>query len=98
MPTEATLNVRFPNELGDLKRRGDAVLAKAGISTSQAIRGLYRHLDETQSIPSWLQTADDVYEKRRKAMRKLVSIAPIEDELGDVRTTLKKERFSRLEF
>ena len=36
--------------------------------------------------------------KRRKAMRELVSIAPIEDELGDVRTTLKKERFSRLEF
>ena len=98
MPTEATLNVRFPNELGDRKRRGDAVLAKAGISTSQAIRGLYRHLDETQSIPSWLQTADDVYEKRRKAMRKLVGIAPIEDELDDVRTTLKEERLSRLEF
>lgn len=31
-------------------------------------------------------------------MRELVSIAPIEDELGDVRTTLKEERLSRLEF
>ena len=37
---DATLNVRFPGKLKDLKRRGDAVLAREGISTSEAVRGL----------------------------------------------------------
>lgn len=96
MTSDATLNVRFPGELREVKKRGDAVLARAHISTSQAVRGLYRHLDETQQVPEWLTSEKDVYEKRRAAMRALVGTAPLGT--NESVRTLKEERLSRLEF
>lgn len=96
MGNEVTLNVRFPGEMRDLKARGDAVLARAGVSTSQAIRRLYQYLDETQTVPSWLVEDNDVYEQRRTAMREFVGIAPLEPEITPEK--LKAERLSRLDF
>lgn len=96
MGNEVTLNVRFPGEMRDLKARGDAVLARAGVSTSQAIRRLYQHLDETQTVPSWLAKDEDIFEQRRIAMREFVGIAPLEKDTTP--EDLKAERLSRLEF
>lgn len=96
MAAEVTLNVRFPGEMRELKARGDAVLARAGISTSQAIRRLYRYLDETQAVPTWLADEEDTFEKRRAAMREFVGIAPLEADATV--ESLKAERLSRREF
>lgn len=94
MSQSSTLNVRFPGELSDLKRRGDNVLSQAGISTTQAIRGLYQHLDETQQVPTWLLKNDNTGQRRRELMRQLVGIAPLEVE--ETLDDLKCERLSRI--
>lgn len=94
---DATLNVRFPGKLKDLKRRGDAVLAREGISTSEAVRGLYRHLDATQKAPAWLKApSEDVYERRRAAMRSIAGTVDVPADF-DARM-IKEERLSRLDF
>lgn len=45
------LNTRVP---ADLKRGGDAVFARAGLSTSDVVRGVWLYAVETQSVPSFL--------------------------------------------
>lgn len=95
MLADATLNVRLNK---DLKQRGDAVLAREGISTTRAVRMLYQYLDQNQEVPAWIKENDteDTYELRRKNMRELVGIArgPENCDVDD----LKRERLSRLEF
>lgn len=96
MENEVILNVRFPDEMRDLKARGDAVLARAGISPSQAILRLYQYLDETQTVPSCLTEEKDIFGQRRKAMREFVGIAPLEE--NGTFETLKAERLSRSKY
>ena len=96
MGNESTLNVRFPGELRELKKRGDMVLAREGISTSQAVRQLYKHLDETQRVPEWMHSNQDIYEQRRQKIHSLVGVVDIDPDF-DART-IKDERLSRLEF
>ena len=94
MGAEATLNVRMPQ---DLKERGEHVLAREGVSTSKAVRGLYRHLDELQRVPDWLREGEtDAYEKRRKGIRNLVGIVSLPDDLD--MSEVRAERLSRIEF
>lgn len=45
------LNTRVP---ADLKRGGDAVFARAGLSPSDVVRGVWRYAVETQSVPEFL--------------------------------------------
>ncbi len=45
------LNTRVP---ADLKRGGDAVFARAGLSASDVVRGVWRYAVETQSVPEFL--------------------------------------------
>ena len=89
------LNVRLPR---DLKERGDSVFARAGIPVSRAVRLLYRQIDELQDIPAWLREAEggDVYEARRRGMRRLVGIASLPDDF-DVKS-IKAERLAHVEF
>lgn len=95
MLADATLNVRLNR---DLKQRGDAVLAREGVSTSSAVRKLYQYLDQCQELPSWMrgEGEKDKYEERRQGMRSLVGIVslPAGFDAGD----LKRERLSRYEF
>lgn len=96
MAGEATLNVRFPGEARETKRRGDEVLARAGISASQAVRSLYRYLDESQDVPAWMASqAPDRYEQRRAAMRSLVGVIDVPEDFDarDVRAV----RLARVE-
>ena len=96
MTRSSTLNVRFPGELSNLKERGDNVLSRAGVSTTQAIRRLYQHLDETQEVPSWMLEPADKSAQRRDLMRQLVGVAPLEE--GATLDSLKRERLSRFTF
>ncbi len=95
MLADATLNIRLNK---DLKQRGDAVLAREGISTTHAVRMLYQYLAQNQEVPAWVKGSDTeaVYELRRKRMRELVGIAcmPENYDVDD----LKRERLSRHEF
>ncbi len=45
------LNTRVP---ADLKRGGDAVFSRAGLSPSDVVRGVWRYAVETQSVPDFL--------------------------------------------
>lgn len=47
----AQLNTRVP---ADLKRGGDVVFARSGLSPSDVVRGVWRYAVETQSAPSFL--------------------------------------------
>lgn len=95
MLADATLNARLNR---DLKLRGDAVLAREGVSASSAVRKLYQYLDQHQGLPSWMrdENAKDRYERRRQGMRSLAGIAslPADFDVED----LKRERLSRCEF
>ena len=46
---QATINVRMN---AALKERGDGVLREHGLSTSQAIRALWRQLAQTREVPA----------------------------------------------
>ena len=88
------LNVRMDK---DLKAQGERVLAKQGVSATEAIRGLYRFMEQTEEVPDFCKTESEALspEARRQKMRRMVGIAkmaPDED-----LSTLKQERLSRLE-
>ncbi len=92
MAATATLNVRMPE---DLKRNGDMVLSRAGVSVSDAVRGLYRFLESEQDVPAWVlcERREDAFGERRRLLREIAGIAPLPDgfSLDDV----KRERLAR---
>lgn len=49
---QAQLNIRLDEEL---KRRGDAVLAREGLAAAQAIRSLWSYMAENQRTPAELR-------------------------------------------
>lgn len=95
MAADATLNARLDR---NLKMRGDAVLAREGVSVSSAMRKLYQYLDQHQTLPSWMrdERENDAYERRREGMRSLVGIVPLPKDFDA--KDLKRERLSRYEF
>lgn len=95
MAIDATLNARIDR---DLKRRGDVVLAREGVSVSEAVRRLYQYVDQWQALPSWMlnDSGADVYEQRRESIRSLVGIVCLPEDF-DVKD-LKRERLARQEF
>lgn len=48
----AQLNVRLPAEV---KRSGDATLARCGVSATDAVRALWRYLGEHEELPSFMR-------------------------------------------
>lgn len=87
------LNVRLDK---GLKLEGDRVMAKQGVSATQAIRGLYRFMEENQDVPDFCKAGSDSSgpDERRRAMRRLVGIAKLKP--GEDLNTLRNERLSRL--
>ena len=88
------LNVRMDK---DLKAQGERVLAKQGVSATEAIRGLYRFMEQTEEVPDFCRTGSEALppEARRQKMRQMVGIAKMAP--GEDLSTLKQERLSRLE-
>lgn len=86
----ATLNVRMPDQL---KRDGDRVLERNGMSVSDAIRALYVYLDREQSLPPFMATAesseDEITRQRREALRSIIGVV-------DSTVTLDQARTERL--
>lgn len=50
------LNTRME---ADLKAQGDAVLSSHGVSGTEAVRSLWRHMALTQSLPSFMAPAEE---------------------------------------
>lgn len=101
---QATINVRIN---GALKERGDMVLRKNGMSTTQAIRGLWEQLAKTHELPDFLQVdeaieADREKQRRKKALLGLAGCAsgsrgPETDEaLAQVRFEALMEKYEAL--
>ncbi len=64
---QATINVRMN---AALKERGDGVLREHGLSTSEAIRALWRELARTREVPAFLlDTEADRAEAERRRKR-----------------------------
>lgn len=93
----ATLNVRMPKEL---KRNGDWVLEREGITVSEAVRQFYRFLETEQAVPDWLaqynEKSEDAFEKRRKSIDKLVGIVALPADF-DLEVA-RRERLARYDF
>ena len=89
----AMLNVRMDK---DLKAQGERVLAKQGVSATEAIRGLYQFMEQTEEVPDFCRTGSETLppEARRQKMRQMVGIAKMAP--GEDLSTLKQERLSRL--
>lgn len=91
----AMLNVRLDKSL---KAEGDRVLAKQGVSATEAIRGLYRFIEQNDEVPDFCRSESGKLtpEARRQKMRQLVGIAKLAP--GEDLETLKNERLSKVEF
>lgn len=77
MAVAGTINVRLPE---DLKLRGNKVLEREGVSTTQAIRRLYERLEKEQKIPDWIAgktNSQSEVEHRRKKLRELAGCATL---------------------
>ncbi len=90
MASSAVLNIRLPEEL---KRHGNQVLERNGISTSEAVRRLYEYLECEQDIPEFMNDCANTkeFEKRRKALRSIVGSLHIPEGLD--LDALRQERF-----
>ena len=67
MATTVQLNTRIDPTL---KERGDAVFARAGLTPSEVVRGVWEYAANTQTVPDFLQAnQDEQREARLKAAR-----------------------------
>lgn len=86
MASNAVLNIRLPEEL---KKHGNQVLEREGVSVSQVVRDLYEFMSAEQDIPSFAKRAneEDRYERRRKALREIQGTirVPHDADLGKLR-------------
>lgn len=91
-----TLNVRLPE---DLKRHGGEVLARSGVSVSQAVRCLFEHLEQTQEVPSWMEVEprEDAVAARRQLLRSLAGSADL-PEGYDARQDYREHLLARQTF
>lgn len=71
---DATLNVRMN---ASLKERGDKVLRDNGISTSAAVRALWREMASTRTLPDFLKKATDQTEEKKAKVQALAQLCGI---------------------
>ena len=98
---QATINARLN---ATVKERGDKVLRDNGISTTEAIRGLWSSMARTREVPSFLAQEckrDEAAERRRKREVALVGLAAEgtalgDDELSDLRFQATLSRYEAL--
>lgn len=90
MSSKAVLNIRLPEEL---KQHGNQVLARHGISVSQAVRKMYEYMDKEQDVPKFLsQKSDDsVYDERRATLRKVAGSGELPQDF-DVKKAIAEKR------
>lgn len=88
----AMLNVRLDKSL---KAEGERVLARQGITATEAIRGFYRFLEQNDEAPDFCRNEVDKLspEMRRQKMRQLVGVVQLAS--GEDLDSLKAERLSR---
>lgn len=60
----AQLNTRIDPEV---KRRGDAVFARAGLTSSQVVRAVWQSAADTQEVPACVLPREDVAQQQRLA-------------------------------
>jgi len=89
----ATLNVRMPE---DLKRNGDRVLERNGVSVTEAIRALYTYLDREQALPPFMATPEDLISdkvrRRREMLLGIIGVADPSVTLDQIRTERLAEK------
>ena len=100
---QATINVRLN---AAVKERGDKVLRDNGISTTEAIRGLWSSMARTREVPSFLVQEckrDEAAQRQRKreVARGLVGLADEgaslnDDELSSLRFQTLLSRYEAL--
>lgn len=82
---QATINVRID---ATMKSRGDEVLKRFGISTTEAVKLLWRELARTKELPQFLAESEREEERaqlrrKRAALAGLRGIAKPDAELSD---------------
>lgn len=100
---QATINVRMN---AALKERGDGVLREHGLSTSEAIRALWRQLARTREVPAFLldTEADRVEAERRRKRSALEGLsrcvasegAVTDETLADLRFQALMDKYEAL--
>lgn len=90
----AMLNVRLDK---NLKAEGERVLGRQGISATDAVRGLYRYLEQNDKVPDFCkpETGAITADARRQKMRQLIGVAQMCP--GEDLDALKRERLSRMD-
>ncbi len=101
--TTATINVRLSPTL---KERGDSVLKKNGISTTQAIRALWGVMARTHEVPDFVlaersEAREDEKTRKRTIARSLLGIASsasrmTDEDLDDLRFQGLMEKYEGL--
>lgn len=77
MKDQATINVRLS---ASLKKRGDEVLKRSGVSPTQAIRALWEEMARTRMVPDFIlqeahQGEDEERQRKMAALRGLDGLA-----------------------
>ena len=91
---QATINVRMN---AALKERGDGVLREHGLSTSQAIRALWRQLAQTREVPAFLLDAEVGRAELEGLSRCVTSDEAVTDEaLADLRFQSLMDKYEAL--
>lgn len=63
MPATVQLNTRIDPEL---KRRGDAVFARAGLTASEVVRAVWQNAADTQRVPECVMPHTDEADERTR--------------------------------
>jgi len=71
---EATLNVRMQ---ASLKERGDKVLREHNVSTSEAVRALWKELAETRELPAFLKRETHNKDERMAKINAVAALSGI---------------------
>lgn len=74
MTTVVQLNTRLN---ADLKRGGDAVFARFGLSPSEVVRKVWQYAVDTQSLPDFMErtTSDDALNRKLQLAREASGMA-----------------------
>lgn len=92
MAAMTQLNTRIDSEV---KRRGDAVFARAGLTPSQVVRAVWQYAADTQEVPDIVLPRNDPNEQRRieAVSRGATVVAHMARDMGFDLTGIEPEPF-----